>query len=335
MDRTRDGRIIDKRVKIPKKLINEILLGYKSAHNLTWKEFADVVGVSRYTIRYDWRKNGNTIPESMLKNILKLHPSIRWVSIKDQIKILEPYWGQKKGKRSRVKKEIEIKHLEDSGDFAELYGILLGDGCIYSNLTGFCISGNSVLDKHYLESYVSDLIFRLFNLRPKIYYSKEAKSVRCVLYSKAIARLLVRRGFPKGYKKINKVKIPNRLFKKKSLIRACIRGINDTDGSIYHQKNSKIILDICIKTKSLLDSTIRAFMEINFPINYTHNRIYLCGQKSISKFIEEIGSSNLRNIKKYERFLKTGKVPTSLETETFLRKEKTSEIKLPYYGPVV
>jgi len=279
--------------------------------------------------------NENTVPLKILKKILEKNPSVSWSSLKSKIKILEPYWGQKIGSRSRLKKEIIIEKVDGKEDFAEFYGILLGDGCIYSNLSGFCISGNSELDRHYLEVYVSDLIYRLFKLRPKIYYSPKGKIMRCVLYNRAISRFLIEKGFPKGNKKSNKIRIPPVFFKRDYLIKACIRGLNDTDGSVYPQKNSKIILDISIKIKSLLESCIEAFHKISFPINYTHNRIYLCGGGKVSLFIREIGSSNLRNIKKYDMFLKEDRVPTSLETERLLKMEKNSEIELPYYGPVV
>jgi len=206
-----------------------------------------------------------------------------------------------------------------SVDFAEFYGALLGDGCVYSNLNGVCISGNSELDKDYLEKYISNLIKKIFNITPKIYYSKNENSIRCLIYNRNIARFMIKMGFPKGIKKTQNPKFPKYFFKNKELLKACIRGLNDTDGSVYHQSNTKIILDICIKSPSLLESTKKAFEAISFPINSTHNRIYLCSKEKVGSFFKIIGSSNLRHIKKHEIFLKTGKVPTSLEIEKLLR----------------
>jgi len=212
----------------------------------------------------------------------------------------------------------DIKTVE----FAEFYGILLGDGCIYSNLNGICISGNSILDKDYIENYVAGLIKSLFNINPKIYFSKKEKSIRCVIYNRDIVRFLLSLGFPLGIKKNKNPKIPDSFFKNKDLLKTCIRGLQDTDGSLYPQSNVKIILDICIKTPSLLESTKKAFEKIKFKINYTHNRIYLCGERDVSLFMAEIGSSNLRNILKYKIFLEKGKVPKSSEIEKFLRENR-------------
>ena len=193
--------------------------------------------------------------------------------------------------------------------------------------------GNSILDKDYLEVYVSNLIEKIFNIKPKIYYSKKKKAIRCIIYNREIARFLEKFGFPVGIKKIKNPKIPKIFFKNKNLIKMCIRGLQDTDGSIYPQSNVKIILDICIKSNSLLESTKEAFNKIEFKINYTHNRIYLCGKEKVAFFMKEIGSSNLRNKRKYEIFLETGKVPLSSEMEKLLR-EKYKENNRPC-GPVV
>lgn len=334
MKKTKDGRIYDNRIKMSKISLNKIILECKNKQDLTWEQFANKLGVSPYTIRYDWRKKSITIPLSSLKKILRLHPKIKLSNLKNDMQILEPYWGQKIGKKSKFIDKVKIPRT-NSPEFAEFYGILLGDGCIYSNLSGFCISGNSILDRHYLGSYVTNLIIKLFNIKPKIYYSTPGKIMRCVLYNKMVVKFLIEQKFPKGNKKANNPKILPEFFKNKTLLKACIRGIQDTDGSIYPQQNSKIILDISIHSESLLESVMKAFQKLGLPVNYTKNRAYLCGKQNVAFFLKEIGSSNIKHIKKYQIFLKTQKVPLTFEMEKLLKQEKTSRIKIPYYGPVV
>lgn len=333
MQRTEDGRFKDYRVKISKVLLNKILSEVKLYNCYSWKEFSKHLDVSEDTLRYDWRKK-NTIPLTSLKSILKLHPNMDWKNIKNKLEILEPFWGQKIGKRIKHEKDVKLPNI-NTIEFAEFYGILLGDGCIYSNESGLCIAGNSISDKHYLEDYVSNLIKNLFGVKPKIYYSKNSKSMRCVLYNQKIVKFLMKIGFPAGLKRLNNPKIYSSFFKDKDLLKACIRGLQDTDGSVYNQANTKIILDISIKSNSLLKSTIKAFNKIKFDINFTHNRIYLCGKKNVLLFLKEFGTSNYRHIKKYDIFLKTGKIPLSLEIEKLLIGENKTKLKLPYYGSVV
>ena len=311
MKRTKDGRICEKRIKIEAKFKNFILVQYKSISNLTWKQIAENFNVSEYTLYHDWRKENTTLPLSIFLIIIK-SLNINLDNIKNKIQIVNPYWGQ------IVSKTFKIPNVR-TVLFAEFYGILLGDGCVYSNLSGFCISGNSVLDRDYIEYYVANLIFSLFGLKPNIYLSKKCKSIRCVLYSKAISKFLINYGFPVGKKKFGKPVIPKMFFSNPDMLKFCIRGINDTDGSVYPQSNSKIILDISIFSPCLLSSTITAFNKLNFKINYTSNRIYLCGAKSVSSFFDLIGSSNPRQLIKYSHFLSNGFVPDTIQTERFLK----------------
>ena len=232
-----------------------------------------------------------------------------------------------------LRKDITIPKI-NSSLFAEFYGIMLGDGCVYSNLNGICISGNSILDNHYYNFYLSRMIQELFNVKPHIYYTKNTKSIRCAIYSQEIAKFLVELGFPKGKKKLANPIIPLFIMNKNTLLKSCLRGLNDSDGSVYPQDNSKVILDISITVNSLLDSTIKAFENIDFPINHTYNRIYLCNENNVSLFFNKIGSSNMRHIIKYLHLKKHGFVPDTIQTERLLKLGKIPKIKLPY-GPMV
>ena len=190
------------------------------------------------------------------------------------------------------------------------------------NVRGMSLEGKDAVKKCrkvYLENYVSKLIYDLFNIYPHIYYSKSEKSIRAVCYSQTIAKFLVKIGFPPGKKNNGNPRIPNSFFNNPDCLRRCLRGINDTDGSIYPQRNSKIILDISIPCKSLRESSNDAFKRIGIGVNSTNNRIYICGKKNVSKVIQSIGISNLKNKVKYQSFLKYHRVPTTEEIESLLK----------------
>ena len=333
MKRVVGSRILGERVIVPKKLLNEILLEVKSFQNINWNNFAKILNVNVSTLRHDWRKKCIALPLKHFKLILDFHPSLHFKDLEKYLIVLDSSWGQRLGKKSKHDYIIKIPKIDQ--DFAEFYGILAGDGCVYNDLSGFCISGNSILDKNYIEIYVSNLIYKLFKIKPRIYYSKTQKSIRGIVYSKQIAEFLVNFGFPRGYKKKGKLVVPQSWFKKQKLLTRFIRGLNDTDGSVYPQKNSKIVLDMSITQKSLLESSIKAFNILNFKINNTTNRIYLCGHSPVSNFFSRFGSSNFRNIIKYKTYLQKGQVPTTIQTERLLKQMKIIKVKLPYYGPMV
>jgi len=211
----------------------------------------------------------------------------------------------------------------------------LGDGCIFSNKMGICISGNSLLDKNYIEDYICPLIQRLFQIKPKIYYSNQSNSIRCVVYSKKLSEILIKQGFPKGKKNLANLRIPSKFFKDVGILESCIRGLVDTDGSISAHPNVKIALNISSCSKSLINSFLEAFKKINLNAGGYSKGINLYGKIKLEEYFKKVGSSNLRNILKYKTFKEKKYVPTSKEIETFLKKNESINMKLPWYGPMV
>lgn len=328
MNKTKDGRFIEDRVRVDIKLLDKIIRDIKQNYKFTWKELANKLSISPHSIREKWIKKGCTIPLSLFKQLIKLHPKLTFSKIRNEIDILDPYWGQRNVSHSNRK--VGLPKL-NSKKFAEFYGIMLGDGCIYSNLSGICISGHSILDKDYLENYVNNLILDLFKIKPKFYYSKKQKALRCILYSKKVVLFLKKIGFPIGKKLTQKVKIPQLFFNSKLLIKNCIKGMTDTDGSVYPHRKKSIIIDITINNNYLLNSYLKAFKRIGFGIKCTRNRLYLYGKDKSKEYFSRIGSSNTKHILKYENFVKKGFVPKSNDIENLLKEKYT----LNNNGPVV
>ena len=297
MNKTKDGRFIEDRVRVDIKLLDKIIRDIKQNYKFTWKELANKLSISPHSIREKWIKKGCTIPLSLFKQLIKLHPKLTFSKIRNEIDILDPYWGQRNVSHSNRK--VGLPKL-NSKKFAEFYGIMLGDGCIYSNLSGICISGHSILDKDYLENYVNNLFLK------KI-------------------------GFPIGKKLTQKVKIPQLFFNSKLLIKNCIKGMTDTDGSVYPHRKKSIIIDITINNNYLLNSYLKAFKRIGFGIKCTRNRLYLYGKDKSKEYFSRIGSSNTKHILKYENFVKKGFVPKSNDIENLLKEKYT----LNNNGPVV
>lgn len=317
--KTSDGRFIEKRVKIKQKTIKIILNEVKNSNDLTWRELAKLLGICEHSITIGWLIEGNSIPLSIFKKIIKLHPSLSYKDIINRVKFQEPFWGQKLGEKSRLEKKVVLPNTK-TNEFAEFFGIMLGDGCIYSNLNGFCISSDSPLDREYITNYVPRLIKRLFNLKPKIYESKDSRVINCVVYSRKLCRFLVSVGFPKGKKSRGKLQIPKRFFENERLCAFCIRGLNDTDGCVARHPHTKIMINISITYKSLNKSVINAFEAIDFPVGGYNKGINIYGTNKIKRYFELIGSSNPKHLFKYKKFLRDGKVPSSKEMEDYLNK---------------
>ncbi len=330
-------RFIEKRVRIDKLLLRQVLTDIKNYNNFKWNDLSKILKIPERSIRNDWIKKGNTVPLSLFKKLLKHHPNLNYKTLKreNKIRLLDPFWGQRIGNKSRIEHKIKLPDI-NSKNFAEFYGIMLGDGCIYSNLSGLCITCNRTTDESYLKDYVAKLAYSLFNIKPKIYISKRYNAIRCVLYSKKISKFLINLGFPRGKKISGNLKIPNKFFNNKELISSCIRGLADTDGTICRHPHTKVMISISVLSKSLLKSLINAFDSLNIQAGHYNKGINIYGKEKAHIYFKTVGSSNIKHISKFKEFITSGRMWDRFETETFLSNiNSLKSINLPYYGPVV
>ncbi len=236
----------------------------------------------------------------------------------------------KKEKTAVIQRQIKYPKITTE-DFAEFYGALMGDGCIYQSGNTICISGNSKLDVQYMY-YLAKIANSLFGVFPHIYFSKNENAIRLIINNTELCKFFVKQGFPKGKKKNGTLCIPPCFFQKNSLLRACIRGLTDTDGGIYHHPHTKIMLDFTSTSPTLLDDYNKGLFQLGIYAGKTTNRLQIYGKK-VNSYLKTVGSSNFRNALKYSHYLERGKVPSSREIEILLK--TPPNIAIPYYEPVV
>jgi hypothetical protein len=147
---------------------------------------------------------------------------------------------------------------------AEETGIHIGDGSmnIYQGHNGPCytVVGHHINDKEYIDTVVLPLIKEVYgkNPKPRLWsqgtYGFRIRSEEIIRFKHNVL------GLPLG-KKMN-ITIPVLISGDSSLMRACIRGIADTDGSInLEKKNGKNYPRIFItNTSEPLMRQIQAFL---------------------------------------------------------------------------
>ncbi len=204
---------------------------------------------------------------------------------------------------------------------AELYGAMIGDGCLskyysnYRNKYEFCfmITGHKH-DEPYHRNILQPILFRNFGVNGNIRIRKDYNAVLFSTVNKNVFNFFKDLGFPIGLKG-NKLKIPKSILLNNKLSIACVRGIFDTDGTIYnryskkyknhykrysykniqfHMKSKKIIYQI----KNILNRNLIGTGKIFNKNNYYGLRIY--DQASVKKFFRLINPSNVYH---KERFL--------------------------------
>ncbi len=236
--------------------------------------------------------------------------------------ILEKYGSneitkrQAQGRKKIIKKSLSLQEpleIDISNPlFLEFYGVLLGDGWMsqlnfrgkVNNLIG--ISGNAIKDREffgYLKNNIQELFDRSAYLKERPKYN----SIELNFSHKSLLKKMHEEfGFPIGKKLDLKVddKIYNLGYDK---MKHVIRGIFDTDGCFYFDKTPVgrpyPCLNITMKSPRLMNQVWSMLIKQGFKarLEDRENRatqIVLKGSKQLNKWMNEIGSSNPRNLNK-------------------------------------
>lgn len=232
-------------------------------------------------------------------------------TIEDKIKGgTTSYHKRKLAEDSMFSRKKILKPRKSSG-FSEFIGISMGDGCITDYQV--TISLNSVDDEAYIQ-YVAFLCERLFGIVPSVLRKGSSKCTNIVLSSRELVEFLVNTGLPKGDKIRNCLDIPDWIRQDKRLSAACMRGLFDTDGSVFLETHK--INGTCYSyprwafvsaserlrksvSEILLDHGLRPKMRMNRSVNLERFT-------DIDKYFKIIGSSNAKHLKRIAKFGEVG-----------------------------
>lgn len=189
-----------------------------------------------------------------------------------------------------------------SPDLAEFVGILLGDG----HLTPTQVTVTLGTKESKYVQYVTELMRKLFKVKPKIITSKRGDKV-VYLGSTVLVRWFLGMGLAYN-KAASQVDIPNWCFRKKEFLSRVIKGLIDTDGSIYKLKFG-IQISFCNKSQVLLHSVRRALLSFGFsPSQASANKVYLTKREDIDLYFKIIGFSNVKHHLRFLAYRNRGQV---------------------------
>lgn len=181
---------------------------------------------------------------------------------------------------------------EYSSELAEFIGILLGDG----HLTPTQVTITLGKKDEYVGRVIR-LVEKLFKVKPKCITSIRGDNV-IYFGSTAAARWLISMGLV-----FNKVKaqvdIPSWCFSNKKIMRAVIRGLFDTDGSVYKLRFGTQI-SFCNRSRPLLKSVRLMLFKLGFrPSEISGYNVYLTRRSDLHRFMKEIGFGNKKHSKRF------------------------------------
>lgn len=219
---------------------------------------------------------------------------------------------------------MDLKTIKISEGLAEIYGAMLGDGCLsqyfsnYDKRERYCLllTGHTH-DEPYYKNTIRPIFIKEFGTKGSIRFRKNENTVMFVTYIKKIFTFFEKLGFPVGKKYIY-LRIPEIIFSKDKLAVACIRGIFDTDGSVYrryskqyknHAKfyNNYQVIQFKLIGPKIIEQIKNILNRINIKTTkigrYKNSFVLrITDQKEIHKFMNLIKPSNNWHI---ERYLKT------------------------------
>lgn len=228
-----------------------------------------------------------------IANILKIGES----TVYDRLRRLNiPVQRNKKPRYNNIRTDLSISR-KYSGDLAEFVGILLGDGHLTSTQVTVTL-GNKEND--YVR-YVAGLMEKLYGISPKIITSKKGYKV-VYLGSTVLVRYFKKMGLAHNKVKAQ-VNIPKWIFQKKDFMKQVVKGLFDTDGSVYKLKYG-IQLSFTNRSMPLLTSYKKILRKLGFsPSQISDYRVYITKQEDIKKFTDEIGFSNFKHKERLNNFL--------------------------------
>jgi hypothetical protein len=217
---------------------------------------------------------------------------------------------------------MKTQNLTQKLNFYELIGVILGDGCIkyYPSHKVYTleITGDAKDDQEYF-SKLSKLITSITNKTPTVRISidKKKRALRLELHSKKFLEFLLNDVGITNKKKSFNAEIPKKYLEWK-YSKHIIRGIFETDGSLYFSKSKKIKytsyprIEIKTSSKKLALQIFELLKQKAFKVQKRPSktdktiRVYLSGSEMLNKWLKEIGFSSMKKYSKYLFWKKFG-----------------------------
>lgn len=327
--RNKTHRLIFKEGK-QKEFINEV----KRKSGLTWKELSMMTGLCVITLRHGFRKEIHSMSYNIFQKLCKLgkvNPSIYLSDIKD---VRDKGWGRAKGGRIGGSKsktgtpKIHINIPQPSTKLAEFIGILLGDGSLCKTNYAMEIVLNKRDDEPYSD-YVFSLIRELFGVKPKKILPRDRNVLHLRVNSRSLFEFLLSLGMSPGRAKKT---IPDFIYNEKQFLSSALRGLFDTDGSV-HLSSRWCTLNFKSRSPALKEQIILGLGGFGIPAFISGHNINLTSKWKIERFMQEIGSSNIKNVIKFIEYTQNKRTVRSGDVKHLFPEYKS--IALPYHGTMV
>ncbi len=234
-------------------------------------------------------------------------------------------WWIKTGRHNpKILKFLEAQPINiprRSAALAEFCGILLGDGGMSERQVHITLCSYDELE---YALFVSALCEGLFGIRPTLTKLKKAAAYSLVVSRTNLVRWLTKKaGLGVGNKIRRQISIPTWIMNRKLFRVACLRGLVDTDGSVFTHKyrvQGKLYrypkLSFASMSAPLRRDVAQILTEIGIKARVTEKEVWVDSTGGVAKYFSGVGSHNPKHLIRYRNSRKihrTGEVAERLK----------------------
>jgi flagellar protein FlaI len=188
--------------------------------------------------------------------------------------------------------------IEENYLLAEMVGIILGDGHLSSD--GYYLTINlNFQDEFEYVLYILKLFESLFKIHPIVVKLPNNKANHIRISNRYIVEFLTSKGLKLGNKVKNQVGVPEWIKKDEIYHKYCLRGLFDTDGSIFPViKENSLKINFKNNSKPLVRDfkfmcEVLGIEMANIIEGWTHSRgkrfryfkVHIGGKEQVAKFL--------------------------------------------------
>ena len=221
--------------------------------------------------------------------------------------------------------------------FAYFLGYLLGDG--YTSRSGHPLIGmtcHSIDEREYCMTFLVPLIVRTFGIHPCVYKKKNQNAIAITFGSEKVLTYLTRElGVPLGQERKT---VPKWIIEASMKVKiAFIRGLFDADGSLifskkHHQTEVYPSIELKSVDQEILEWVQRTLWELSFRATLGRSVesyvLRINGEEMLKRWMDVIGSSNIKHISKFQVWRRFGYCPPSTKVPDRIRFLKQGAIDL-------
>lgn len=314
----------------------EILFETLARRELTFSNIAETLSVSERTVR-EWRKGTYTIPLGAFETLAEYAGK----SPDDYAPETIPQWWHTSsagksggrvymakygslgtpvsrrvgGKNSYLARNREVQSVYTrkaiqkpplSSELAEFIGVLIGDGSI--GRYQITVTLDMKTDVEYAQ-YVCNLASQLFSLQATTKLRESHGCIVLTLSSVELSEYLFSLGLPRGNKIVQHISIPQWILDNPEYIKPCLRGIFDTDGSVFQEVHKVRGVRYAYSRAAfvsasipLLEDVAKSLHLLGIAAKVRSKRVSIERFTDIDKYFRIVGSSNPKHLRRFVEY---------------------------------